>query len=112
MNPLHKTLNARRWAKFSLAAKMANIASELARAESLEAKGFPQNAKNSLFRALELLDLTTALERDTCRRREFARVREILADSMSDGKLYGSRLRDVRKFLDPFAVLAAKERGA
>lgn len=69
-----------KWQKFSLSQQLANIGSEVSRAESLKQKGDTENMEKSFFRALELIDLTIEDKRWKNRLYEIFRLREIICD--------------------------------
>lgn len=71
-----------RWFCLSLAQQLGNVGSEISRARQCETAGDETNREAALSRALDLLDVTLDDERlrATGRRKEIARLREVLAD--------------------------------
>ncbi|NIA18259.1 MAG: hypothetical protein GWO79_00020 [Actinobacteria bacterium] len=76
----HKQLASGDWKKLSFAAQMANIGSEVERAIKWKNKKNKEYSQMAFERALELLDLTVADEKNKKRLKEIIRVREVLAD--------------------------------
>jgi len=107
MTVYHQELAAGRWSKFSLAAQLGNVGSEISRA--INWRGRNQNFQDrALERALELLDLTIKTLDSKTRLKELLRVREVLADAILGGQEYGSTLEDLNKYFFNFAYLARK----
>lgn len=111
MKDSDSSLSPERWSKLSLAMQLVNIDTELARAQSMRAKGDEGHAQKSFARALDLADLTVAVQPQPHRRRELARLREILTDVVSGSNTYQVKLEDIRQLLAPFMILVARERG-
>ncbi|KAF0134432.1 MAG: hypothetical protein FD145_657 [Candidatus Saganbacteria bacterium] len=86
----HKELANGRWAKLSFCEQMANVGSEVGRTISWRNKGNKEYSERAFDRALELLDLTIANEKEFCRLRELLRVRETLVDYFMYDNIYGS----------------------
>lgn len=84
----HKALAAGRWQTLSLVEQLAHVGSEVERALSWRAKGDRATSQAAFFRALELLDLTLADPRWRGRRKELARVREVLVDFFDGSNEY------------------------
>lgn len=107
MSSVHKSLANGRWHNFSLAEQMGNIGSEVSRAKSWEGKD------EDLFwgaaeRALELFDLTISDKRWRDRVYEIKRAKEVFCDALSGGSEYGSKLKDLQKYFDDFALIARR----
>ena len=64
MSYQHKELAAGRWTAFSLMEQMANVGSEVERAISWKDKGNPDYSRQAFYRALELMELTIADEKN------------------------------------------------
>ncbi len=79
MTHTHQKLAAGGWVRLSFPEQMANIGSEVLRTINWRDKNKDYSAK-AFDRALELLDLTLADQRNINRLRELARIREALAD--------------------------------
>ena len=104
---LHKELSLGRWFTFSLVEQMANIGSEVGRAQRWQGKD------EGLFwgavaRALELFDLTFADPKLKGRLREIARAKELFCDAVTGGKEYNSSLKDLDKYFFYYAVCARR----
>jgi hypothetical protein len=76
----HKELAAGRWKTLSFCEQMANVGSEVERTIRWKEKGNPDYSGRAFVRALELIDLTIADEKNRKRLKEIVRVREVLAD--------------------------------
>lgn len=76
----HKQLAEGRWKKLSFFEQMANIGSEVERAIKWKNKDNAEYSRLAFERALELLDLTVADEKNKKRLKEIMRLREALAD--------------------------------
>jgi hypothetical protein len=77
---LHKDLaESGRWSEMPFAQQMANIGSEVFRAENWKKKGKPARMQNAVDRALELLDFTVqTMLHDHRSPRELLRLRELI----------------------------------
>ena len=107
--PRHVGLAAGRWHQLSLAEQLANVGAEVGRMR--RRRGAEGPASTAAFeRALELLDLTLADPRWRGRRKEIARVREVLCDAAFGGREYGATLEDLDRYFLAFAVLARRGR--
>lgn len=111
MTPTHKTLTPERWASFSLAAQLMNIDTEPARAQSMRQTGDEHLAQQSFARAIELVNLTVTVQHNQYRRRELTRLRELITGVADNRQQYHVTLGDIRKPLEPFSVMVARERG-
>ena len=105
MFSFHTTQLEERWKKFSFVEQMGNVGSEVHRALLWREKD-KNIFQNSIYRALELLDLTIQDPRWINRLREITRAREILCDAFTGGKIYHSSLEDINKYFFSFALLA------
>lgn len=90
MNYMHKNLASGQWRKLSFFEQMANIGSEVERTMSWKNKGSVDYAGRAFERALELLDLTIADNKDISRLKELTRLRESLVDYFSFDNEYKS----------------------
>jgi len=88
MNFQHRELGQGRWEKLSLVEQMANIGSEVERAINWKNKNDKEYSRMAFERALELIDLTMADEKNRHRLIEISRVRESLADYFIGGNIY------------------------
>lgn len=109
MTVQHKNLTQERWQKFSLAEQLGNVGSETSRALKWRGKD-DALYQGALQRAFELIDMIIADSRFRLRLKEIVRLREILADVMFNGSVYGSRLEDIDRYLFQFALAARKSR--
>lgn len=86
----HKNLAGGRWQELSFFEQMANIGSEVERTIKWKNKGNMEYSRMAFERALELLDLTIADEKNKKRLKELLRIREILADYFAFDNIYQS----------------------
>lgn len=75
----HKTLTQERWVAMSMETRLLHIGAELHRLEGWLTRGNVKLAQQSAERALELLDLSVAAADPGPQRREFCRLRELVA---------------------------------
>ena len=75
----HSTLNPSRWAQFSLDHQILMIANEMNRASKLRAPSDRDRLLGSYARALQLTDLTVAVQPGRALRRELLRWRDLVA---------------------------------
>ncbi len=80
MEHQHKQLARGRWKKLSFVEQMANIGGEVERTIKWKNKENKEYSQLAFERALELLDLTIADEKNKKRLKEIVRVREALSD--------------------------------
>jgi hypothetical protein len=109
MGAQHADLAAGRWNTFSLATQLANVGSEVGRAQRWRNDN-PERSERAFVRALELLDLTIGDPRWRGRRKELTRLRELLCDAKFGGTQYGSDLASFEKYFLAFAVYARRGR--
>ena len=108
----HRDLAGGRWLQLSLFEQLANIGSEVSRAN----RWLPRNrdlARAAVFRALELLDLTLddpRLRATPHRLREIARLREVLADHYEGDDQYGCTGESLQRYLDQYASGLRRQR--
>ena len=108
MNIQHKDLAGGRWNSLSLCEQMANVGSEVERAIRWREKGNAQYSQMAFERALELLDLTIADEKNKKRLKELLRLRETLADYFAFENVYQSSDRSLQNYFYAFNVAARK----
>ena len=94
-----------RWYTFSLAEQLGNIGSEVSRASRQEGKD-QKLFDGAVERALELFDFTLNDKRWKSRISELSRAKELFSDAVLGGKEYGSKLEDLQKYFDRFALVA------
>lgn len=103
MNFQHKKLSQGRWQKLSFFEQMANVGSEVERAINWKNKKDEEYSKMAFERALELIDLTIADEKNRKRLRELTRVREVLVDYFIGGNHYSSSHKNWKNYFYGFA---------
>lgn len=103
MNFQHKELSQGKWQKLSFLEQMANIGSEVERAINWKNKKDEEYSRMAFERALELIDLTIADEKNRSRLREITRIREVLADYFVCGNNYSSSDKSLKDYFYSFA---------
>lgn len=106
MNQQHKNLAAGRWKELSFFEQMANIGSEMERTIRWKKKNNADYSRRAFERALELLDLTVADEKNRKRLRELLRVREALADHFAFDNIYKSTNQNWQNYFLAFNFAA------
>ena len=106
MTPHHKELAAGRWKQLSFAEQMANIGCEIERTISWKQKGRPEISSRAFERALELMDLTIADEKNHARLKELTRVREALSDHFFFNNFYQSTPESWQRYFHSFLIAA------
>lgn len=86
----HKSLADGRWLEFSFPIQMANIGSEVIRAINWKNKNNSEYSRMAFERALELLSLTLADQKNKNRLKELARLYEVLVDYFAYDNEYKS----------------------
>ncbi len=86
-----------RWKKFPLKTQMGHITAEIVRAKVWEEKNDLRSREQALERALELVDLTLDCYCRS-RRRELARLREVIAHCLVRSEVYDITLEDVQRY--------------
>ena len=95
----------------SLAEQMGNIGSEVSRAFRWEAKGNREQARQALYRGLELFDFTLSDRRyPVFRKQEIARAREVL-NGFFFSDVAPFRPDTFQRYFDDFAREANARRG-
>jgi hypothetical protein len=96
------------WEKFSLNGQMGNIGSEISRAFSLKEKGDLENMEKSVFRALELIDLTINDTRLKGKTLEIFKLREIICDLFLGKNTFSINQEIFKNYFFYFALNANK----
>lgn len=110
MTHVHQDLAAGRWWELTLAAQLGNVGSEISRAVRWSTRN-PELARQALYRALDLLDLTLDDPRhraSPARLRELARCREVVADFFAGPNQYGSTPASLQRYFDAYAMAARR----
>lgn len=102
MNYPHKTLAQGRWAQMSLAEQLGNIGSEIFRANKWKQKGNMEQCKKAMYRALELISLTTDAQRGKHCLKEFIQFYEVVCDYYLGENEYNSTGQWLQKYYDDF----------
>jgi hypothetical protein len=109
---LHPDLANGRWHQLTLAEQLGNVGSEFSRAMKWKDRNH-KLAQGAIERALELMDLTLDDPRHRAclpRLREIARTREVLVDFLLGDNEYNSDARQLQRYFDGFALLAARDK--
>lgn len=108
---IHKELAAGRWFKFTLIEQLANIGSDVIRAINWKIKGDMKACEAALFRALELIDLTVADQKNKGRLREILRTREALVDHFLYDNEYNTTDEQWYNYFFQYNYAASMQRG-
>ena len=97
-----------RWQGLNFYEQMGNIASELSRAIKFKDENDAERMDLSLWRLLELVDLTIDDGKNKLRLRELCRFKEVLGDWYSRTKVYDVTPESLLNYALNFAMLARK----
>ena len=97
-----------RWQSLTFYQQQGNIASELSRAIKFKDQNDMEHMKASLWRLLELLDLTKDDQRNKSRLGELCRFKEVLGDWYCQTKVYDINPESLKAYSLNFAMLARK----
>ena len=87
-------MNPERWSQLALKEQMGHITSELRRAIVWEERADFESRQKALDRALELVQMTLSTVQST-RRREIARLKEVVCHCIARSHAYDVTLRDL-----------------
>lgn len=110
MTPIHKELALGRWHAMSLVEQLANIGSEVSRVTHWHTVSDQKGKGKAVERALELLDLTIADEKNRSRLSELLRLREVFCDTFLGENIYGVSPEYLDEYFLQFGVAANRER--
>jgi hypothetical protein len=102
----HQGLTEERWNALSLMEQMGNIGSEVNCAINWRTRGNAEQAEASLYRGLELFDLTLADPGNRSRLHEVCRAREAFLDFFIGENTYHSTAESWQKYFLDFAIAA------
>ena len=97
-----------RWQSLSFYQQQGNIASELSRAITFKEQNDSERMNSSLWRLLELVDLTIGDQKNKLRLRELCRFKEVLSDWYCQTKVYAINPESLKDYCLNFAMLARK----
>ena len=97
-----------RWQTLSFYQQQGNIASELSRAIKFKEANDVSHLDSSLWRLLELVDLTIDDAKNRSRLRELCRFKEVLSDWYCRTNVYDVRPEAMLNYALGFAMLARK----
>jgi len=106
MSQQHKQLAEGRWFELSFMEQMANLGSEVERSILWKNKNNDDYSRQAFERAVELLDLTIADDRNKSRLKELTRLREVLVDYFLFDNQYSSSDQLWRNYFYPFNFAA------
>ena len=101
-------IDQHRWQNLTFYQQLGNIASELSRAIQFKNQNDIKHMNSSLWRLLELLDLTKADKKNSLRLRELCRFKEVLCDWYCQTKVYDVDPDSLKNYSLNFAMLARK----
>lgn len=85
-----------------LAQQMLNIGSEISRANRWKNKGNAVQCERTVYRALELIDLTIEAQKGKHNLKEFTRMREVICDYYLGGNIWHSDGAKLQRDFDMF----------
>ncbi len=94
------------WKKLSFVEQMANIGSEILRADSWKQKGNADYSRMAFIRALDLIDRTYAQPLTQSKLIELARLRELTVDYFAGKNVYQSTNSQWQSYILAFTVAA------
>ena len=101
-------IDQKRWQGLTFYQQMGNIASELSRAIKFKDQNDAEHMNSSLWRLLELMDLTIDDEKNRSKLRELCRFKEVLSDWYCQTKVYDIDPESLKTYALNFAMLARK----
>ncbi len=108
---IHKNLAAGGWLKFSLIEQLANIGCDIERTIQWKKRGNLDYSQKAFERALELIDLTVADQKNKGRLREILRTREALVDFFVYNNEYNTSETIWQNYFFAFNYAAAMQKG-
>ncbi|HLF18771.1 MAG TPA: hypothetical protein VI749_07765 [Candidatus Omnitrophota bacterium] len=99
-------ISQQKWQNLSFYQQLGNVASELSRAIKFKDQNDTEHMNSSLWRLLELLDLTIDDKRNVSRLRELCRFKEVLSDWYCQTKVYDIDPESLKDYSLRFAMLA------
>lgn len=99
-----KTGFIKKWESLNLLKQLANIGSEVIRAFSLESKKDYKNMKKSVYRAMELIDLTIRDKKNRKRVFEIGRLKEALADLFFNNNSFQTNEEKIKYYFLQMAI--------
>ena len=110
MSIQHQQLAQGAWQKLLFCEQMANIGSEVIRANKWKIKSRNDYAIMAADRAFELIDLTIESQDKSARLKELTRLRETVADYFYGDNEYSSNTKNWENYFIPFTYLSRKGR--
>ncbi len=101
-------IDRQRWQSLTFYQQMGNIASELSRAIKFKNQNDVERMNSSLWRLLELMDLTTDDEKNKSRLKELCRFKEVLSDWYSQTHVYDVNPESLKSYSLNFAMMARR----
>ena len=101
-------ISQHRWQNLTFYQQLGNVASELSRAIKFKDHDDIEHMNSSLWRLLELLELTIDDRKNKSRLRELCRFREVLCDWYCQTRLYDVDPESLKNYALNFAMLARK----
>ena len=105
-------IDQQRWQSQSFYQQIGNIASELSRAITFKSQNDVEHMNASLWRLLELLDLTIDDSRNRVRLKELCRFKEVLGDWYCQTRVYDVDPESLKNYSLNLAMLARYKTGA
>lgn len=98
-------MNEEKWLKMSFGEQMGNIGSEVFRIIGREKAGDEKSKKDSLWRVLELIDLTIKDKKLKNKRPEVLRLREVLCDLFLNNNSYNTSVEYIKNYFIQLALI-------
>jgi hypothetical protein len=109
MNYIHGNDIVESWQKMTLDEQMGNIGSEVSRASKWQIRDH-KIFMSTVWRAIELMDLTISDRRNLSCVKEILRAKEVFCDILFGEKQYNTTLEDLDKYFTQFALAARGQR--
>lgn len=110
MKNQHIQLASGRWSTLSFLDQMANIGSEVIRANNWKKKGNQEYATLAFYRALELVSYSLEDKKNKTRLKEISRMHEVLADYFAGDNIYNTKEGQLNKEFYSFTYAASLEK--
>ena len=101
-------IDQERWRNLTFYQQLGNVASEISRAIKFKEEKDADHMKASLWRLLELVDLTIDDQKNRSRLKELCRFKEVLSDWYCQTNVYPVNPESLKDYCLNFAMLARK----
>ena len=101
-------IDQHRWQSLTFYQQQGNIASELSRAIKFKNENDSEHMNASLWRLIELLDLTIDDQKNLSRLKEMCRFKEVVSDWYCQTKIYDVNPESLKNYCMDFALLVRR----